>query len=111
LRASHMACKSARVHLQPVCACLSLTCTLAHRNMHARTHAHVLTRAHTHAHTCTQTHAHAQRVAPVRCRHAGIQGTNKAAHYHVLVDEMGFGADGLHLLTYWLTFTYARCTR
>ncbi len=44
-------------------------------------------------------------------RHAGIQGTNKAAHYHVLVDEMGFGADGLHLLTYWLTFTYARCTR
>jgi len=43
--------------------------------------------------------------------HAGIQGTNKAAHYHVLVDEMGFGADGLHLLTYWLTFTYARCTR
>eukprot|EP00967_Tisochrysis_lutea_P081169 scaffold111854_cov15-Tisochrysis_lutea.AAC.1 len=24
---------------------------------------------------------------------------------------MGFGADGLHLLTYWLTFTYARCTR
>ena len=44
-------------------------------------------------------------------RHAGIQGTNKAAHYHVLVDEMGFGADGLQLLTYWLTFTYARCTR
>jgi len=43
--------------------------------------------------------------------HAGIQGTNKPAHYHVLVDEIGFGADGLQLLTYWLCFTYCRCTR
>lgn len=43
--------------------------------------------------------------------HAGLQGTNKAAHYHVLADEIGFGADGLQLLTYWLSFTYSRCTR
>ncbi|GAX75594.1 hypothetical protein CEUSTIGMA_g3038.t1 [Chlamydomonas eustigma] len=43
--------------------------------------------------------------------HAGIQGTNKPAHYHVLVDEIGFGADGMQLLTYWLCYTYCRCTR
>ncbi len=29
------------------------------------------------------------------------QGHNKTAHYHVLVDENGFSADGLQLLTYW----------
>ncbi len=33
--------------------------------------------------------------------HAGLQGHNKAAHYHVLVDENGFSADGLQLLCYW----------
>ena len=43
--------------------------------------------------------------------HAGIQGTNKAAHYHVLADEIGFGPDGIQILTYWLSFTYSRCTR
>jgi hypothetical protein len=32
--------------------------------------------------------------------HAGIQGTNKPAHYHVLVDENGFTPDTLQLLTY-----------
>ena len=36
---------------------------------------------------------------------------NKPAHYHVLVDEIGFGADGMQLLTYWLCYTYCRCTR
>ena len=40
-----------------------------------------------------------------------FQGTNKPAHYHVLVDEIGFGADGLQLLTYWLCYLYQRCTR
>lgn len=43
--------------------------------------------------------------------HAGIQGTSKPAHYHVLVDENGFSADGIQLLTYWLCYLYCRCTR
>uniref|UniRef100_A0A383VYD8 Piwi domain-containing protein n=1 Tax=Tetradesmus obliquus TaxID=3088 RepID=A0A383VYD8_TETOB len=43
--------------------------------------------------------------------HAGLQGTNKPAHYHVLVDENAFSADGLQLLTYWLCYLYCRCTR
>jgi hypothetical protein len=37
------------------------------------------------------------------------QGTNKPAHDHVLVDEVGFGADGVQLLTYWLCYPY-QCT-
>lgn len=43
--------------------------------------------------------------------HAGLLGTNRSAHYHVLVDEIGFGPDGIQLLTYWLCYLYARCTR
>jgi hypothetical protein len=43
--------------------------------------------------------------------HAGLQGHNKPAHYHVLVDENGFSADGLQLFTYWQCFLYCRCTR
>ncbi|GMH42105.1 hypothetical protein BSKO_10024 [Bryopsis sp. KO-2023] len=43
--------------------------------------------------------------------HAGILGTSKAAHYHVLQDEIGFGADGAQLLTNYLCYLYARCTR
>ncbi|GBF95153.1 hypothetical protein Rsub_07737 [Raphidocelis subcapitata] len=43
--------------------------------------------------------------------HAGLQGHNKASHYQVLVDENGFSADGLELLTYWLCYLYSRCTR
>ncbi|KAG2434383.1 hypothetical protein HYH02_012396 [Chlamydomonas schloesseri] len=43
--------------------------------------------------------------------HAGLQGTNKPAHYHVLVDEIGFGADGIQLLTYWLCYLYQRTTK
>jgi eukaryotic translation initiation factor 2C len=43
--------------------------------------------------------------------HSGIQGTNKPAHYHVLVDDNGFGADAVQALTYNLCYTYARCTR
>uniref|UniRef100_A0A7R9VRT6 Piwi domain-containing protein n=2 Tax=Chlamydomonas euryale TaxID=1486919 RepID=A0A7R9VRT6_9CHLO len=45
------------------------------------------------------------------CSHAGIQGTSKPAHYHVLIDEIGFGVDGMQLLTYWLCYTFCRCTR
>ncbi|KAL6566896.1 argonaute 5 [Orobanche minor] len=45
------------------------------------------------------------------CSHAGIQGTSRPAHYHVLFDEIGFTADQLQILTNCLCYTYARCTR
>nr|KJB35183.1 hypothetical protein B456_006G103100 [Gossypium raimondii] len=44
-------------------------------------------------------------------RHAGIQGTSKPTHYHVLLDENGFTADILQVLTNSLCYTYARCTK
>ncbi|CAN1754430.1 Protein argonaute 1 [Linum perenne] len=45
------------------------------------------------------------------CSHAGIQGTSRPAHYHVLWDENKFTADALQSLTNKLCYTYARCTR
>lgn len=45
------------------------------------------------------------------CSHAGIQGTSRPAHYHVLWDENNFSADDLQSLTNNLCYTYARCTR
>ncbi|KAK1599224.1 hypothetical protein QYE76_071928 [Lolium multiflorum] len=45
------------------------------------------------------------------CSHAGIQGTSRPTHYHVLLDENRFTADALQTLTYNLCYTYARCTR
>ncbi|XP_018492188.1 protein argonaute 1 [Raphanus sativus] len=45
------------------------------------------------------------------CSHAGIKGTSRPAHYHVLWDENNFSADGLQSLTNNLCYTYARCTR
>ncbi|XP_003561331.2 protein argonaute 14 [Brachypodium distachyon] len=45
------------------------------------------------------------------CSHAGIQGTSRPTHYHVLFDENHFSADELQLLTNNLCYTYARCTR
>ncbi|KAA8541496.1 hypothetical protein F0562_025459 [Nyssa sinensis] len=45
------------------------------------------------------------------CSHAGIQGTSRPAHYHVLWDENKFTADWLQSLTNNLCYTYARCTR
>ncbi|XP_020575967.1 protein argonaute MEL1-like [Phalaenopsis equestris] len=45
------------------------------------------------------------------CSHAGIQGTSRPAHYHVLHDENNFTADQLQSLTNNLCYTYARCTR
>ncbi|KAM0874641.1 hypothetical protein ACQ4PT_037326 [Festuca glaucescens] len=45
------------------------------------------------------------------CSHAGIQGTSRPTHYHVLLDENRFSADALQNLTYNLCYTYARCTR
>ncbi|WVZ62233.1 hypothetical protein U9M48_011999 [Paspalum notatum var. saurae] len=45
------------------------------------------------------------------CSHAGIKGTSRPAHYHVLYDENGFSADEMQTLTNNLCYTYARCTR
>ncbi|OEL33433.1 Protein argonaute MEL1, partial [Dichanthelium oligosanthes] len=45
------------------------------------------------------------------CSHAGIQGTSRPTHYHVLYDENHFSADALQMLTNSLCYTYARCTR
>ncbi|KAM6550112.1 hypothetical protein CsatB_021788 [Cannabis sativa] len=43
--------------------------------------------------------------------HAGIQGTSRPSHYHVLYDENKFTADALQVLTNNLCYTYARCTK
>ncbi|GMH33186.1 hypothetical protein BSKO_01020 [Bryopsis sp. KO-2023] len=45
------------------------------------------------------------------CSQAGLQGTSRPAHYHVLVDENNYGSDALQIMTYWLTFIYCRCTK
>ncbi|KAG0027885.1 Eukaryotic translation initiation factor 2C [Podila clonocystis] len=43
--------------------------------------------------------------------HAGLLGTSRSCHYHVLVDENRFTADGLQELSNKLCYIYARCTR
>ncbi|CDW54120.1 Argonaute 1 isoform B [Trichuris trichiura] len=45
------------------------------------------------------------------CSHAGIQGTSRPSHYHVLWDDNNFAADEIQQLTYQLCHTYVRCTR
>ena len=45
------------------------------------------------------------------CSHAGIQGTSRPSHYHVLWDDNKLDADELQNLTYQLCHTYVRCTR
>jgi eukaryotic translation initiation factor 2C len=43
--------------------------------------------------------------------HAGIQGTSRPSHYHVLCDLAGFTASEFEQLTYDLCHVYQRCTR
>jgi hypothetical protein len=38
-------------------------------------------------------------------------GTNRATRYICLLDELGFGPDGLQVFTYWMCYLYCRCTR
>ncbi|CAL5072794.1 unnamed protein product [Urochloa decumbens] len=45
------------------------------------------------------------------CSHAGIKGTSRPAHYHVLRDDNNFTADNLQSLTYNLCYMYSSCTR
>lgn len=45
------------------------------------------------------------------CSHAGLQGTSRPCHYHVVHDENGFSADELQQLSYHMCYTFARCTR
>ncbi|KAG0048957.1 Eukaryotic translation initiation factor 2C [Gryganskiella cystojenkinii] len=55
----------------------------------------------------------ASEVASVRDlqSHAGLQGTSRPTHYHVLCDDNRFTADQLQEFTYKLCHLYARCTR
>eukprot|EP01024_Parvocaulis_polyphysoides_P055844 TRINITY_DN5785_c0_g2_i2.p1 TRINITY_DN5785_c0_g2~~TRINITY_DN5785_c0_g2_i2.p1 ORF type:complete len:596 (-),score=85.06 TRINITY_DN5785_c0_g2_i2:645-2432(-) len=43
--------------------------------------------------------------------HQGIQGTSRPIHYTVILDENRFGSDAMQLMTYWMTYTFCRCTR
>jgi len=43
--------------------------------------------------------------------HAGLAGTSRSSHYHVLYDEIGFTPDSLHELTYKLCYLYCRATK
>jgi eukaryotic translation initiation factor 2C len=45
------------------------------------------------------------------CSHNALQGTARPAHYCVLYDKYGFGADELQEITYFLTYIYSRCTK
>ncbi|KAL6639221.1 hypothetical protein ACP70R_022951 [Stipagrostis hirtigluma subsp. patula] len=45
------------------------------------------------------------------CSHAGIKGTSRPMHYHVLRDDNNFTADELQSLTNNLCYTNACCTR
>ncbi|CAI2168374.1 8249_t:CDS:2 [Funneliformis geosporum] len=42
---------------------------------------------------------------------AGLQGTCRPTHYHVLYDQNSFTPDSLQTLSYNLCYIYARCTR
>ncbi|KAL9453733.1 hypothetical protein AB3S75_009356 [Citrus x aurantiifolia] len=44
------------------------------------------------------------------CAHAGMIGTSRPAHYHVLLDEIGFSPDDLQNLIHSLSYVYQRST-
>ncbi|XP_019155598.1 PREDICTED: protein argonaute 4-like [Ipomoea nil] len=44
------------------------------------------------------------------CAHAGMIGTTRPTHYHVLLDEVGFSADELQELVHNLSYVYQRST-
>uniref|UniRef100_A0A7N0SX97 Argonaute 4 n=1 Tax=Kalanchoe fedtschenkoi TaxID=63787 RepID=A0A7N0SX97_KALFE len=44
------------------------------------------------------------------CAHAGMIGTTRPTHYHVLYDEIGFGTDDLQELVHSLSYVYQRST-
>ncbi|GMI73300.1 ARGONAUTE 6 [Hibiscus trionum] len=44
------------------------------------------------------------------CAHAGLIGTSRPAHYHVLVDEIGFSSNDLQNLIHALSYVYQRST-
>ncbi|CAK9184081.1 unnamed protein product [Ilex paraguariensis] len=44
------------------------------------------------------------------CAQAGMIGTSRPAHYHVLLDEMGFSPDDLQNLIHSLSYVYQRST-
>ncbi|KAJ0467239.1 hypothetical protein HanIR_Chr14g0683151 [Helianthus annuus] len=44
------------------------------------------------------------------CAHAGMIGTTRPTHYHILYDEIGFSADDLQELVHNLSYVYQRST-
>ncbi|KAM7528269.1 hypothetical protein LguiB_031679 [Lonicera macranthoides] len=44
------------------------------------------------------------------CAHAGMIGTTRPTHYHVLLDEVGFSADELQEFVHSLSYVYQRST-
>ncbi|XVF68614.1 hypothetical protein PTKIN_Ptkin11bG0015700 [Pterospermum kingtungense] len=44
------------------------------------------------------------------CAHAGMIGTTRPTHYHILFDEIGFSADDLQELVHSLSYVYQRST-
>ncbi|KAF9612035.1 hypothetical protein IFM89_037493 [Coptis chinensis] len=44
------------------------------------------------------------------CSHAGMIGTTRPTHYHVLYDEIGFSPDDLQELVHSLPYVYQRST-
>ena len=43
--------------------------------------------------------------------HAGLQGTSRPVHYHVLLDESNLGADALQRMAWYLCHLFVRCIR